>query len=57
MVKSFVCWLPGLVQEPMRIRCRSVAAIVSALLKSWHHGSSISARDAVMSQITSFIVE
>jgi hypothetical protein len=57
MVKSFVCWLPGLVQEPMRFRCRSVAAIVSALLKSWHHGSSISARDAVMSQITSFIVE
>jgi hypothetical protein len=30
------CWLPGLVQEPARTRCRLVAAIVSALLKMPH---------------------
>ena len=33
MVTSFVCWLPGLLQEPARTRCRLVATIVSALLK------------------------
>jgi hypothetical protein len=45
-----------LVREPTRTRCRLVAAIISVLLKIWHHGSGMPARDAAMGQIASVVV-